>query len=107
MACPPTRRDFNLPWRLSQAKSRELAQQFFRQILADFTDRTDIAWRILGLQIAPALKRSTRLGMGAHELGLEPQAATPDPLLVGKGLDIDQLLAHQNDAANDPIERTA
>src|SRR5690606_25310035 len=67
----------------------------------------EIARRVLGSKVAPALERTARLPVGAHHHRVEDEPAAADALGVGKRPDIDQTLTALHAALDDPVERAA
>src|SRR5690606_26361941 len=56
---------------------------------------------------APSLKGPPLLPPRRHDLVVEHQTTTADPLIVGEGLNADQLLAAADNAFHHPVERPA
>ena len=65
------------------------------------------ARRVGRRQIAPALKGAAGLRAGGDEHRIEHDAATGDAVLPGIGPEVDNALAHQDDAPDHPVERPA
>jgi hypothetical protein len=67
----------------------------------------EVAGRILGIQIAPALEGTPRRRPHGDELVLQDQQAAGRAVLLGAFGDIQQRLAHLHQALDHPIERPA
>src|ERR1700722_2289212 len=89
---------------LQQSKVAQLTAQRLGHVLGTGRDAVEVAWRILGRKIAPALERSERARLDQRQLGIERQPAASDALLVHERAHGAQLLTAHDLAADHPIE---
>src|SRR5262245_33451847 len=67
----------------------------------------EVARRILGIEIAPALEGAERPRLHQHQLAVEDEAASSDAVLVDEGTDVEHAFAAHDRAADDPEQRPA
>jgi hypothetical protein len=68
-------------------------------------DTVEVARRVLGRKITPALERAPRARLDQHELRLQHEMAAADPLLIDERPHVADALAAHDLTADHPVER--
>ena len=90
-----------------QAQLSQLTAHSGRQRCKPLVPAPKISGRIVGIQIAPALKCTARDGANRHKLFIEEKQATARAILLVSVLKSDEALTRLNHALDDPVKRAA
>src|SRR6516225_7525719 len=106
---PPARRARQRchAWRSQQPKFAQLAPHVLGHVTRARCSAVEIAWRIFGVEVAPALKGTKRTRLDWNDLGPQHQPAAADTLFVDERADRNEALPAHDLAADHPVKRTA
>src|SRR5580700_10121942 len=92
---------------LQQPHVAQFAAHRFGHVLGAGGSAVEVAWRVGGREVAPALERAVGPRLHQHRLAIEHDVAAADAGLVDERADVEDALPAHDLAADHPVERAA